>query len=602
MEFIKIYWSLMQPFRKRMAVVIFFILLFETVKQAAPLAFSKLLDFLNSTTTLDVTILLILLLAIFISRIVNVTLDNIWDRLVARVSADVQKYFRTQTFDRLLRLPLHEHLSKLSGTYISEVEKACNDLVWEITASSTWEFWPIILGLFTSSIMLCLVKWQLMIVFLLPVPVFVFFIYRMNVKTQPLKRARRDKEVAAGGMMGEALANIQVVRTFGTEEFEGRRFAKLHQSIRDSIILDWGTIEANYWLMLNVSMEMARLLFLIIAISFYISKDLTLGQLVLSTTVSDIAYSSLSRLSFFLRKVLAAMVGITDLQRIFKSQNALTDHPQAQGIISIEKGIRFDHVSFCYQGGAEALREVSLKIRTGQTVALIGKSGSGKTTLVSLLTRLFAPDQGKILIDNVDLQKLDRAAYLGLVGFVPQGGSLFSGTISENIGYGLSKPLSENRLIEIATAAHAYEFIQKMPLGFKTRIGERGIKLSGGQAQRLAIARALARNPQILIFDEATSHLDSESEKQIQNWILEQSQNLNSQLGSTTPLGNLRGFSIAPLRPKIMIIIAHRLSTVIHCDWVFVMDQGQIVEQGKHASLLSQNGLYARLYQQQFTD
>lgn len=589
MEFIKIYWELMQPFRKRMAVVIFFILLFETVKQAAPLAFSKLLDFLNSTSTLDGNVLLILLLAIFASRVVNVTLDNVWDRLVARVSADVSKYFRVQTFNRLLRLPLHEHLSKLSGTYISEVEKACNDLVWEITASSTWEFWPIILGLFTSSMMLVLVKRELVIVFLLPIPIFIFFIYRMNIRSQPIKRIRRDQEILAGGLMGEALANIQTVRTFGTEEFEGRRFASLHQSIRDNIVLDWGTIEANYWALLNISMEISRLLFLIVAISFYISKDITLGQLVLSTTVSDIAYAGLSRLSTFLRKVLAAMVGITDLQRIFKSQNALTNHPQAQGIVSIEKGIRLDHVSFCYQGGAEALRGVSLKIKAGQTVALIGKSGSGKTTLVSLLTRLFAPDQGKILIDNVDLQKLDRAAYLNLVGFVPQGGSLFSGTISENIGYGLSEPLNKKRLIEIATAAHAYEFIQKMPHSFETRIGERGVRLSGGQAQRLAIARALARNPQILIFDEATSHLDSESERQIQNWILEQSHNLQS---SPELLQ----------RPKIMIIIAHRLSTVIHCDWIFVMDQGQIVEQGKHAGLLSQNGLYALLYQQQFAD
>lgn len=185
---------------------------------------------------------------------------------------------------------------------------------------------------------------------------------------------------------------------------------------------------------------------------------------------------------------------------------------------------------------------------------------------------------------------------------MPQGSSLFSGTISENIGYGLSEPLSKNRLIEIATAAHAYEFIQKMPQGFETRIGERGIKLSGGQAQRLAIARALARNPQILIFDEATSHLDSESERQIQNWILEQSQNLNSLHGSTMSFRNRGGFQTTPLRPKVMIIIAHRLSTVIHCDWIFVMDQGQIVEQGKHADLLSQNGLYARLYQLQFAD
>jgi subfamily B ATP-binding cassette protein MsbA len=246
----------------------------------------------------------------------------------------------------------------------------------------------------------------------------------------------------------------------------------------------------------------------------------------------------------------------------------------------VRGSLAFEQVSFRYQNSSDApwaLWKIDLRLQPGEVVAIVGPSGAGKTTLVSLLPRFWDVTEGRILIDGTDIRRLTLADLRGMIGVVPQEPALFGGTVRENIAY--ARPDAPESEIEAAAkAAHAAEFVERLPARYDTIVGERGVKLSGGQRQRIAIARAILKDPAVLILDEATSSLDTESERLVED-----------------ALGRL-------LVGRTTLIIAHRLSTVRRADRLVVLDHGRIVEEGTHADLLAEGGLYARLYQQQFRD
>jgi subfamily B ATP-binding cassette protein MsbA len=266
---------------------------------------------------------------------------------------------------------------------------------------------------------------------------------------------------------------------------------------------------------------------------------------------------------------------------ILETEPAIKDPPAPVALPSPACGrVLFDKVSFRYSPDTSAawtLQEIDLSCSPGEVIALVGPSGAGKTTLVSLLPRFWDPDRGRILVDGVDIRSLRLAELRSAIAIVPQDPALFSGTIRENIAY--ARPGASMQDVEAAArAAHAHEFVERLPDRYETVVGERGIKLSGGQRQRVAIARAILKDPLILILDEATSSLDTESERLIEDALS------RLLVGRTT------------------LIIAHRLSTVRRADRLVVLDRGRIVEEGNHSELLELGGLYARLYQRQFRD
>jgi ATP-binding cassette subfamily B protein/subfamily B ATP-binding cassette protein MsbA len=269
--------------------------------------------------------------------------------------------------------------------------------------------------------------------------------------------------------------------------------------------------------------------------------------------------------------------GLASMERVFDVLDKPEEKPDVPNAVEAPERveeIRFEHVSFEYRQGIPVVRDLSLVVPGGSVVALVGASGAGKTTVTDLLARFYDPNQGQILLNGVDLRQMRLRSFRGLLGIVQQEVFLFDGTVRENIAYGRLSA-SDEEVLDAARRANADEFIRRLPEGYDTLIGERGVKLSGGQRQRLSIARALLADPQILILDEATSNLDSESEQLIQ--------------ASTDEL----------LRDRTTFIIAHRLSTIMHADQIVVLDAGRVVEQGTHHELLRRGGRYADMVARQ---
>jgi len=261
---------------------------------------------------------------------------------------------------------------------------------------------------------------------------------------------------------------------------------------------------------------------------------------------------------------------------ILDVESEVKDEPGARELGRIRGAVEFENVVFGYGDGTRALDGVSVSIKPGQTVALVGPSGAGKTTFANLIPRFFDPDEGVVRIDGIDIRSVKIESLRKQIGLVPQETILFGVSVRENIAFG-DRNASFDQIVAAAKAAYAHEFIMKLPRGYDTQVGEKGVALSGGQRQRIAIARAILRNPAILILDEATSSLDSESERLVQ-----------------AAVDNL-------MRGRTTFVIAHRLSTIMNADLILVMDNGKIVESGTHEELLRRKGLYARLYSAQFS-
>ena len=309
-----------------------------------------------------------------------------------------------------------------------------------------------------------------------------------------------------------------------------------------------------------------------------ITEAMTPGAFFSFLTAMFMAYAPVRRLAGANSSIQAAIAAAQRVFEVLELENEIDEDRGRKPLRPIAQTVEFQNVGFCYEGNSEpALVGVNVKVRFGEVVALVGSSGSGKTTLVSLVTRFYTPSKGAILIDGQDIRDVTLSSLRRQIAIVSQETVLFDETIQTNIAYG-RVDASENEVIEAARAAHAWEFIERLPMGLETVVGENGVRLSGGQRQRLAIARAILRDPPLLILDEATSSLDSESERLVQE-----------------ALANL-------MRDRTTLVIAHRLSTVQHADRIVVLDRGRIIETGTHSELLRRNGMYKKLYRTQFQE
>jgi subfamily B ATP-binding cassette protein MsbA len=392
-----------------------------------------------------------------------------------------------------------------------------------------------------------------------------------------LRRSSRDAQQAMGDItqvLEEAIDGHKVVKLFGGQHYEGARFGDQTNRVRRYTMKQAIAAAANVPIVqLIAAVALAVIIYL--SAGVIASREVTVGSFVSFISAMLMLTSPLKRITGvneFVQKGLAAAESIFGLlDREAEPDPGTVELPRARG------EVRFENVGFTYPGAARpALEAITFDIRPGQTLALVGASGSGKTTLANLLPRFYHPTHGRILIDGHDTETLKLASLRSNLALVSQDIVLFNDTIAANIAYGAMNDVRPEAIVAAAEAAHAMAFIRAMPEELNTLVGENGVKLSGGERQRIAIARALLKDAPILILDEATSHLDSESERHVQ-----------------AALETL-------MKSRTTLVIAHRLSTIENADRILVMDTGRIVEAGTHYELLERDGAYARLYRIQF--
>lgn len=491
------------------------------------------------------------------------------------VGREVIRDLRRAMFDRLLRLPTRYYDRTSSGELLSkfiyDVEQvnlaATNALANVVRDGFT------IIGLL---IWMAYINWQLTLVFIVVGPPIAIAIATVNRRFRRLNNRIQNSMADVTGISEEAIAGHRVVKIFGGHDYETARFnlineanRKLNMKLAASSAASVGIVE------LIAAIALAGIIYL--ATSPAVLDSITVGNFMSFVVAMMLLMPSIKRLTTVMPMVQRGVAAAESIFTLLDTEAEVDGGDQAMARARGE--VSFEQVTFTYDAAkGEALRDIDLHIAAGQCVAFVGRSGGGKSTLVSLLPRLYDVQQGVIRLDGVDIRQLRLRDLRNQIAWVGQDVVLFNDTIARNIAYGALGDVSEEAIVRAAEAAHAMEFIRRLPEGLNTLVGENGVLLSGGQRQRLAIARALLKDAPILILDEATSALDNESERHIQAALAE------------------------VMRNRTTLVIAHRLSTVENADQIVVLDGGRVVEQGTHRELLARGGQYASLHKLQFHD
>ena len=469
--------------------------------------------------------------------------------------------------DKLLSLGLKYHESHPTGDVVHLMNKGSQRL-----ADMLWFFLDQFLGAFfqilVTSLLLIYVHPLCGLVFILFLPVVIFLVHRTSQQVQPYRQRYHNMLRDATWEMNQSLLNVRTVKDYAQEAFERRKYDKLlDEYLRLAEVRM--RVEHRDTVIRDIVLGIARFAVLFYAAYLVFAGAMTAGSLYLFATLSEKVIASLYRLGRLYSHLGDSMESVNQFSELFEEVPDIIDSKEARTCEDPEGTICYEDVNFSYQSELHVLKDITLEIPAKASVAFVGPSGAGKSTMIKLLSRHYDVTSGRITLDGEDIRSFKVANYRSQIAIVPQHIEIFDCSVKDNIAYGLNA--SEEEVSEAARLAHADEFIDKLPEKYETRLGERGLKLSGGQRQRIGIARALLRNPAILVFDEATSSLDTESEQEIQKALQ------------------------AITRRQTMIIIAHRLSTIKHVDMIVVFDDGKIVEIGDHESLTEKEGLFARM-------
>lgn len=563
-------WNLLSSFRRYFLIISIGIVMAAILDLLKPYILQVVIDGVTNFSDHSLIWFFKLIALYLVSDQVRSVFQYVNDRSTLKLLVKVEYFLGIKAQKKLVFLSLGYHEKENTGSKIIKIERGV-DKISEFLNNIFWEVLPTIVQFIITLPALFISSWLIGLSFLIFAPLFIFLTYWSNKKMYPVrKEIYRDYEKASG-KMGQAIININAVQSFVQEKSELNSFDKIKTHIRDNEDKQWG------WMMKiglgrNVIVDIGRAAVLFLGVYLVFNKMMSVGSLIFVFTLSEKAYSSLYRLSRFYDKMEEGREGVSRLIALFNTKSEVVN-PE-KGIIpkDIRGEIKFENTSFFYNDSKKpAIDNINLKINSGCITALVGPSGGGKTTIARLIYRHYDPQYGRVLLDDKDLKDYDLYGFRKFLAIVPQEVEIFDLTVAENIAY--AKPGASKKEIEAAARiANAEEFIKKLSKGYNTVVGERGIKLSGGQRQRLGIARAILTNPKILIFDEATSNLDSQSEVLISEAMEKIS------------------------RDRTMIIIAHRLSTIKKADKIIVLENGQVAEQGSHAELARvKGGLYAKL-------
>ena len=477
------------------------------------------------------------------------------------------------TVGRLHRMPLKLQRSEGVGAIIAKLDRSIQGFIGAVT-QILFNIFPAVLYLGISIFVMVQLHWQLALVVLAFAPVPAIIAAIASPEQVRRERSLLDQWAKIYGRFNEVLSGILTVRSFAMEDTEKKRF--LSDVTRANRVVSKGVgIDTGFGAATNIVVALARLAAIAFGGLLVIRGAITIGTLIAFLGYVGGLFGPVQGLTGIYQTVRKASVSLEEIFGIVDVQEHLGDSPDARDVEQLEGAVQFRNVHFSYESGQRQLIDgVSLDVLPGETVAIVGPSGSGKTTLMSLLMRFYDPQEGSILIDGTDLRQLKQSSLRRHIGVVLQDPLLFNDTLRNNIAYG--RPEAAQAEIEAAAqAANAHHFISALSEGYETMVGERGSRLSVGERQRVTIARALIKNPQIIILDEATASLDAESEMLVQE-----------------ALERL-------MKGRTTFVIAHRLSTVVNADKIVVLKSGQVAEMGRHQELMKLDGYYASLVKRQ---
>ena len=566
-------------FKFRVSVALTCLILAKVANLGVPILLKGLIDALSlpSATYALIVVPTALIFGYGLLRLSASLFTELRELLFSRVTESAVRTVALQVFEHLHALSLRFHLSRQTGGMTRDIERGTRG-IQSLISYSLYSILPtiveltLVLGYFiwAYNYLFAIVTFGALVLYV------IFTIFVTEWRTQ-YRRKMNELDSRANQRAIDSLINFETVKYFGNEQYEAARYDENLRRYREAAIKSQRSLA-----FLNAGQQTIIALGLIIilwlATNQVVQGLMTIGDLVLVNVLMIQLYIPLNFLGVIYREIKQALTDMDRMFHLLETDKEIADVPGAKNIeiLNTQLGpkVEFKNVYFHYEPNREILKDVSFEILPGQTTAVVGHSGAGKSTLARLLFRFYDVQQGGIYLDAQDIKSVTQVGLRHVIGIVPQDTVLFNDTVAYNIAYG--RPgASQDEIEAAAKSAQIHDFITSLPLGYKTMVGERGLKLSGGEKQRVAIARTLLKNPALLIFDEATSALDSETERAIQKELLALAQNRST------------------------LIIAHRLSTVIHAHQILVMDAGQVIERGTHEELLQANGRYSEMWRVQ---
>lgn len=560
-------------FKGRVFLALIFLLLAKLASVMIPFAMKHIVDALDSNQT-QIVVVPILFLGLYgILRLGTILFGEIRDTIFGRVTERAMHRIGLKLFQHLHNLDLDFHLSRRTGGMARDIERGTNGINF-LMRFMLFNIIPTLLEISLITIILFAnySAWYALII-LIAVILYIAYSVILTEKRTDIVRQMNEMDNQTNTRAIDSLLNFETVKYFGNEDYEARQY--------DQNLTGWENARARNRLSM-AALNSGQAFVIAISITAMMTLaaydvsagKMTLGDLVLVNAYMMQLFIPLNFLGFVYREIKKSLADIEHMFSLLGKEPKIKDEPDATELVLNGGEIRFENVSFGYKENRQILSDISFEIPAGKKVAVVGPSGAGKSTISRLLFRFYDVDEGRITINNQDIRSLTQQSLRSAIGVVPQDTVLFNNNIYYNIAYG--RPEASKEDIEKASQlAHLEQFIEQLPEGYETLVGERGLKVSGGEKQRIAIARMLLKNPGIMVFDEATSSLDSNSEQAILEALSEVAES------HTT------------------LVIAHRLSTIVDADNIVVLDQGRVVEQGTHVQLLEKQGIYSSLWELQ---
>ncbi len=559
--------------RRRVVVAMLCVLAAKVISLAMPFAYKAAIDRMVPGMEPAASLAIALVAVYAGARFGSVLFDNLRNAVFEKVGQEAGRRLADDVFVHLHRLSLRFHLDRRTGAVTKIVERGTKSID-TMLYFLLFNIAPTVLELIAVCVIF-FVKFGawLVVVTLAMVALYIWFTRTVTEWRNQLRRDMVDMDTSAVAHAVDSLLNFETVKYFGAEEREANRYGTAMRRYAQAAVKSENSLA---WL--NIGQSLITNLMMAGAMAYTVwgwsRGQFTTGDVVLVNTLLAQLFRPLDLLGMVYRTIRQGLIDMEAMYRLMDTQQEIADVDGAPALIASGGEVRFDHVRFGYDPEREILHDVSFTVPAGRTLAIVGPSGAGKSTIARILFRFYDIQSGQVSIDGQDIASVTQASLRAAIGIVPQDMVLFNDTVGYNIGYG-REGASQAEIEAAAKAASIHDFILGLPMGYDTRVGERGLKLSGGEKQRVAIARTLLKDPPVLVLDEATSALDSRTENEIQDVLR----------------------NIA--RKRTTLIVAHRLSTVVDADEIIVLDQGRIVERGRHADLVRADGLYAVMWNRQ---